>query len=88
MPTAKEPATKTAARATKAADPNSPDNALYPVEGNPAACAPPLCPECFPAGWPLDATSVGCEHGMWIRQWPPAPEPAGKHERDEPEAGD
>lgn len=29
--------------------------------------AEPPCPECFPAGWPDAATSVGCGHGTWNR---------------------
>lgn len=49
------------------ADPSSPDNVLHPVDGNPVACPPPLCPDCFPSGWPELARSVGCQHGMWIR---------------------
>lgn len=27
----------------------------------------PGCSECFKDGWPPDSTSVGCEHGMWVR---------------------
>jgi hypothetical protein len=27
---------------------------------------PPLCRECFPAGWPDDAYSAGCEHGSYL----------------------
>lgn len=27
----------------------------------------PGCSECFKDGWPPESTSVGCEHGMWIR---------------------
>lgn len=44
----------------------------------PAGTAPttegPLpCPECFPGGWPgvgpgPVVSSVGCEHGMWLRE--------------------
>lgn len=52
---------------------DSPDNVLYPVDNNPAAQPGPLCPACFPVGWPAGAEqAVGCEHGLWIRQWPPA----------------
>lgn len=65
----------------KTVDPDSRDNALHPVEGNPAACPPPLCGECFPGGWPAEVASVGCAHGMWIRQWPPPPPKPGRHER-------
>lgn len=53
-------------------DPSASDNVLHPVDDNPAACPPPLCPEDFPGGWPEGAEqSAGCAHGMWIRQWPP-----------------
>lgn len=27
---------------------------------------PPLCEACFPAGWPEDAYSAGCEHGSYL----------------------
>lgn len=60
------------ASASSVNDPSAPDNVLHPVEGNPSACPPPLCPEDFPAGWPEGAEqSAGCAHGMWVRQWPP-----------------
>lgn len=54
---------------------DSADNVLYPVKGNDAAQPGPLCPTCFPYGWPAGAEqTVGCEHGLWLRQWPPAAE--------------
>ncbi|HEY2763403.1 MAG TPA: hypothetical protein VGJ13_05235 [Pseudonocardiaceae bacterium] len=66
-----KPATKPAAKPVAAKDPNSPDNAIYPVKDNPSASKPPLCPEDFPGGWPADAGHVvGCTHGMWIRELP------------------
>lgn len=46
------------------------DDVIHPVEGNSSACPGPLCPECFSDGWPSDATSAGCAHGMWIRKPP------------------
>lgn len=27
----------------------------------------PGCADCFKDGWPPESTSVGCEHGMWVR---------------------
>lgn len=27
----------------------------------------PGCTDCFKDGWPPESTSVGCEHGMWVR---------------------
>lgn len=52
---------------------DSADNVLYPVDDNPAARPAPLCPACFPVGWPAGAEqTVGCEHGLWLREWPPA----------------
>lgn len=32
----------------------------------------PLCPQCFPDGWPADATNAGCAHGQWFREVPEA----------------
>lgn len=59
----------------KPATADSADNVLHPVDDNPAACPGPLCPACFPLGWPGGAEqAVGCEHGLWLRQWPPAAE--------------
>jgi hypothetical protein len=29
--------------------------------------ADPPCPNCFPGGWPEEATSAGCGHGTWNR---------------------
>lgn len=52
---------------------DTPDDVLYPVEGNPSACPGPICSEHFESGWPQGSTSVGCEHGMWIRREPIAP---------------
>lgn len=59
----------------KPATADSADNVLYPMDDNPAACPGPLCPACFPLGWPIGAEqAVGCEHGLWLRQWPPTAE--------------
>lgn len=53
-----------------ATDPNAATNVLHPVDGSPLACPAPLCPHCFPRGWPPGAEqSVGCEHGGWVREW-------------------
>jgi hypothetical protein len=42
-----------------------------PAEPEPARAgdsdAEQPCTECLPAGWPDDATSVGCGHGTWNR---------------------
>lgn len=81
MPPARQTQAKPAAK-TAPAHPDSADNALHPVQGNPSACPPPLCPEDFPLGWPGPGTSVGCTHGMWIREWPPSEQAREQH--DEP----
>ncbi len=31
-----------------------------------ASAEPDLCGVCFPAGWPKDAYSAGCEHGSYL----------------------
>ena len=37
-----------------------------PDESAPQVTEPDICRTCFPAGWPMDAYSAGCEHGSWL----------------------
>jgi hypothetical protein len=62
-----------------ASDPQEGQAAADEVEGVAKEPTPPIepepdpvnaeqpCADCFPAGWPADATSAGCGHGTWNR---------------------
>lgn len=34
----------------------------------PKSRKPDVCGDCFPDGWPADATAIGCIHGSWQRR--------------------
>lgn len=47
---------------TPALDDETPDEQPSPKRRK---SDPEVCPQCFPGGWPSEATAVGCEHGSW-----------------------
>jgi hypothetical protein len=58
----------------EAAEPLAEDKTMENPNADTAHSAPQAadapCTECFPGGWPADATSVGCGHGTWGRDFP------------------
>lgn len=52
-------------KAPEGDEPPAADDTVTPPEPSDPDAAP--CTECFRAGWPDEATSVGCSHGTWDR---------------------